>query len=95
MDALWDAQEWMTKDLLATKISCKEELLSELQTMQSAPLHDTTVTPALISSASFSDTGVFETSGGRTPRHRWPNLYPMMGSLCGKHTNCSLKCWPN
>ena len=29
MDALRDAQERMTKDLLATKTSCKEELLSE------------------------------------------------------------------
>ena len=52
MDVLRDAQEQMTKDLLATKTSCKEELLSELQAIQPpALLHDTT--PALISGASF------------------------------------------
>ena len=57
MDALRDAQEWMSKDLLATKTSYKEKLLSELQIMQSAPLYDTTITPALISGASFPTTG--------------------------------------
>ena len=67
MDALQDAQERMAKDLLATKSSCKEELLSKLQTIQAAAhLHDT---PALTPGASFLDTGAMETSGGRVPLH--------------------------
>ena len=66
VDVLRDAQEQMAKDLLATKSSCEEELLSEMQTkLAPAPLHATAL--SFTSGASFSDTGIVETPGGRAP----------------------------
>ena len=66
VDTLRDAQEQMAKDLLTTKSSCKEELLSEMHTKQApAPLH--AATPALTPGPSISDTGILGIPSSRTP----------------------------
>ena len=79
VDAMRDAQEQMTKDLLAAKSSCKEEVLSELQTkLGLTPLHATSV--PFTSSASFPDSGTMEAHGGRAS-HQMAKPLPYDGQF--------------
>ncbi len=67
VDAVRDTQEQTARDLLAARSSCKEEVLSELQTkLGSTP----SLAPALsfTSSASLPDAGTMEAQGGRAPK---------------------------
>ncbi len=67
VDAVRDTKEQTARDLLAARSSCKEEVLSELQTkLGSTP----SLAPALsiMSSASLPDAGTMEAQGGRAPK---------------------------